>query len=132
MWTCSKCGEAIEEQFDSCWRCAGQVEPTNSLPAQLTAKRSEYACDLLVSYLIPWVAVLLDAAVFSPQDWRYSVISLRDLPMISLWMLLPGTITFFVMRLFLPYRIGRRLVAAGVCFVWLCLVSVTHVRTGLL
>lgn len=22
MWTCSKCGEQIEDQFDSCWRCA--------------------------------------------------------------------------------------------------------------
>jgi hypothetical protein len=21
MWTCSKCGEKIEEQFDSCWKC---------------------------------------------------------------------------------------------------------------
>ncbi len=22
MWTCSKCGEAIEPQFDACWNCA--------------------------------------------------------------------------------------------------------------
>ena len=21
MWTCSKCGEEIEDQFDSCWKC---------------------------------------------------------------------------------------------------------------
>ena len=23
MWVCSKCGEQIEDQFDSCWKCAG-------------------------------------------------------------------------------------------------------------
>lgn len=22
MWTCPKCGEQIEDQFDSCWKCA--------------------------------------------------------------------------------------------------------------
>lgn len=22
MWTCQKCGEQIEDQFDSCWKCA--------------------------------------------------------------------------------------------------------------
>lgn len=24
MWTCSKCGEIIDDQFDSCWKCAGE------------------------------------------------------------------------------------------------------------
>src|SRR5262245_29720579 len=23
MWKCPKCGEQIEPQFDSCWKCAG-------------------------------------------------------------------------------------------------------------
>ena len=23
MWTCPNCGERIEDQFDSCWKCAG-------------------------------------------------------------------------------------------------------------
>ena len=26
MWTCPKCGEKIEDQFDSCWKCAGQPD----------------------------------------------------------------------------------------------------------
>lgn len=34
MWTCQKCGEEIEDQFDSCWKCAGPLEgiklPTDS------------------------------------------------------------------------------------------------------
>ena len=24
MWACKKCGEEIEDQFDSCWKCAGE------------------------------------------------------------------------------------------------------------
>ena len=24
MWACQQCGEQIEDQFDSCWKCAGQ------------------------------------------------------------------------------------------------------------
>src|SRR5690242_2491810 len=30
MWTCPSCKEQIEDQFDSCWRCAGTTQP---LPA---------------------------------------------------------------------------------------------------
>ena len=31
MWTCPKCKESIEDQFDTCWKCAGenqQQQPT--------------------------------------------------------------------------------------------------------
>jgi mRNA-degrading endonuclease YafQ of YafQ-DinJ toxin-antitoxin module len=27
MWTCLQCGEQIEDQFDSCWKCAAKNEP---------------------------------------------------------------------------------------------------------
>ncbi|HWG39548.1 MAG TPA: hypothetical protein VN658_03285 [Candidatus Acidoferrales bacterium] len=26
MWNCGQCGEAIEDQFDSCWKCAGGTQ----------------------------------------------------------------------------------------------------------
>src|SRR5258708_297286 len=26
LWTGPKCNERIEDQFDSCWKCAGQVQ----------------------------------------------------------------------------------------------------------
>lgn len=28
MWTCPKCGEPIEDQFDSCWKCASPAKET--------------------------------------------------------------------------------------------------------
>jgi hypothetical protein len=27
MWICPKCKESIEDQFDSCWKCAGTAQP---------------------------------------------------------------------------------------------------------
>src|SRR5215472_8113655 len=27
MWTCPECNEQIEDQFDSCWKCAGRKHP---------------------------------------------------------------------------------------------------------
>ena len=38
MWTCPKCHESIEDQFDTCWKCAGRrdgTEPAQS-PTQLS------------------------------------------------------------------------------------------------
>ena len=34
MWNCKKCGEAIEDQFDACWKCA---TPKDSVPATAQA-----------------------------------------------------------------------------------------------
>jgi hypothetical protein len=32
MWICPKCKESIEDQFDSCWKCAGSVQtPTRDM-----------------------------------------------------------------------------------------------------
>jgi hypothetical protein len=36
MWTCPKCGEKIEDQFDSCWKCAAKPEQTSVSPHRLT------------------------------------------------------------------------------------------------
>ena len=30
MWTCQKCGESLEDQFESCWKCAGEVQKIKS------------------------------------------------------------------------------------------------------
>jgi len=33
MWKCPKCGEEIEDHFDSCWKCAKTDVPTGALSA---------------------------------------------------------------------------------------------------
>ncbi|MGE0082965.1 MAG: hypothetical protein AB7S75_00950 [Desulfococcaceae bacterium] len=32
MWKCKKCGEEIEDQFDSCWNCEQPVESAPHIP----------------------------------------------------------------------------------------------------
>ena len=36
MWTCPKCGEKIENQFDSCWKCAAEPKQTDVSTHRLT------------------------------------------------------------------------------------------------
>ena len=38
MWTCAKCGERIDDQFDSCWKCA---TPKSDPPAAAAPAGSE-------------------------------------------------------------------------------------------
>ena len=33
MWTCSKCGESVEEQFDVCWKCGTSWDGVKEDPA---------------------------------------------------------------------------------------------------
>ena len=47
MWICPKCKENIEDQFDSCWKCAG---------AEL---REQPANDLVLVWLYPTVSLLV-------------------------------------------------------------------------
>lgn len=56
MWSCSKCGESVEDTFDACWKCgtswdgvkdAGvQAVPTDETPAPAPepASRTAIAC----------------------------------------------------------------------------------------
>ena len=36
MWTCKKCGEKIEDQFDSCWKCSTAREVSEGELTQAT------------------------------------------------------------------------------------------------
>ena len=40
MWTCEKCGEKHEDEFDSCWKCAGEPEKIG-LPFTVLMKNSD-------------------------------------------------------------------------------------------
>lgn len=51
MWNCPECGENLEEQFDSCWRCAGK---TLVIPQDKTDKHRLR----VFSYIVTGVAVL--------------------------------------------------------------------------
>lgn len=48
MWTCQQCNEEIEDQFDSCWKCAEKSVPIEeTLPNPLECLR----CEIRMNYL---------------------------------------------------------------------------------
>jgi serine protease inhibitor len=63
MWTCPKCGEKIEDQFDSCWKCAAQPEQT--VPSSLVSRRGKRA--FLFGILFEIVLILL--CFLLPESW---------------------------------------------------------------
>src|SRR5215471_18179254 len=119
MWTCSKCGESIEDQFDSCWKCAGEARKEMTPAAAPKLKWFQYVFAVHISYAIPWLAILLLVSsvsqhtdVRSPERSPEAGI-FYDLP-VWLWMTVPAAINFLI---FLPFLKSRALRL----FVLLCL-----------
>jgi hypothetical protein len=54
MWTCPKCNERIEDQFDSCWKCAGEVQP--KAPTKPRARGLSTTLVVLVVVFELWLA----------------------------------------------------------------------------
>lgn len=54
MWTCPKCSETLEDQFDSCWKCAGG--PPNDAGVPIAQK---FGWQWLVAGILADAAVLL-------------------------------------------------------------------------
>ncbi len=63
MWTCPKCGEKIEDQFDSCWKCAAQPKQT-AIPAHVQSRLRRY---FLLGILFDLVLIALVAVL--PESW---------------------------------------------------------------
>jgi len=63
MWTCPKCGEKIEDQFDSCWKCAAQPEQTSS--TLLVARRIKFF--FLLGMVFELLLILFSFVL--PESW---------------------------------------------------------------
>lgn len=67
MWTCPKCGERLEDQFDSCWKCAGQAEAT----ATPSKGSSRWKRAILVGIVFEIALVFLSVTL--PRDsWLFA------------------------------------------------------------
>jgi hypothetical protein len=64
MWTCPKCGEQIEDQFDSCGKCAATTVET--MPA-ISAMWRKLAFYFLCGFLFEMALSLLSAIL--PEGW---------------------------------------------------------------
>ena len=59
MWTCPKCGEKIEDQFDSCWKCAARAEPARAA----IGATQRIGFFFLLGFLFEFVVILLTIAL---------------------------------------------------------------------
>jgi hypothetical protein len=66
MWTCPKCGEKIEDQFDSCWKCA--AEPKQTLTS---VSRPLFFSTAVAAILAPLLADGLHTLVEFQSDFRF-------------------------------------------------------------
>ena len=71
MWNCQKCGEPIEDQFDTCWKCgtAKAALPAESSPSPAVAVTPKPGWRLAYKYFrgtfATWEELFNDAAAFA-------------------------------------------------------------------
>jgi hypothetical protein len=77
MWTCAKCGEVIEDQFDACWKCStarsADGGPTET-PERKPAWRMSYK--VFRGTFATWEALFSEAAEFATYIGPERVISI--------------------------------------------------------
>ena len=100
MWTCPKCGEKIEDQFDSCWKCAAQPKRTASSP--LLSQRGKRA--FLLGILFEIVLILL--CYLLPESWLQ--VEVRNFFLVTHYPLMLGMERF---------RLGEDAISAILCLV---------------
>jgi hypothetical protein len=64
MWKCQKCGEEIEDQFESCWKCAGPSDPIGR-PIFLRADLEPPGKTRFLMFAITWFCALMITAPFA-------------------------------------------------------------------
>lgn len=65
MWTCPKCGEKLEDQFDTCWKCADEgVEVT---PDKAIRETAEIDIPLVTTETVAGFRVALSIGVASGE-----------------------------------------------------------------
>jgi hypothetical protein len=92
MWTCPKCGEKIEDSFDSCWKCAGAVQATKAAGApKKPLEQFEVLC-----FVIGAVPSFVLFALGRPQGAADA--TFRIVTIISAWVM--GIAGFVVIKLY--------------------------------
>jgi hypothetical protein len=82
MWTCAKCGEKIEDQFSSCWRCSsskGAAAATGTPVAEGGAEKAQkwrMAYRVFRGTFATWEKLFAEAAQFATEIGPERVVSI--------------------------------------------------------
>jgi hypothetical protein len=123
MWSCPKCGEEIEDQFDSCWKCAGAMQGIAVSAPKQSLRWFHYVMACAAAYLMPLFGSIIGCALL-PHTWGHRTLFSNGIEVFRdpvLWLLLavPAPITFLVLWPFLNSRILRRVVYALLSLFWM-------------
>lgn len=67
MWTCQKCGEQIEDQFDSCWKCAAARQAPAANVGETAAPKWRLACRVFRGTWTTWDDLFSKASAFANE-----------------------------------------------------------------
>lgn len=125
MRICPKCGEEIQEQFDSCWKCAGPLESNEMVSKARRLRPWDYFLAILMAVASPALADVLHSALVVMRGTRLHNVEIDRIGTEGFWIFLGlrAVITFFVLwRLFRsPDPFWRWMFWLGTFFVWFCL-----------
>ena len=73
MWTCAACGEHLDDQFESCWKCS-TVPEAKADP--VAPPKWRVCCRFFESSMDSWSSMFSDAAAFATEIGRDKVINI--------------------------------------------------------
>lgn len=76
MWTCAKCGEKIQEQFDSCWKCSAPRAGTPSTDPREGKPAWRMSYQVFRGTFATWDELFAQAAEFATNIGPERVISI--------------------------------------------------------
>lgn len=92
MWTCTKCGERIEESFDACWKCSTPRDDASPEPAGQPPEQVQWrlAYRIFRGTLATWDQLFQEAADFANRLGPERVLGIshsedRDDGVVAVW-----------------------------------------------
>jgi hypothetical protein len=122
MWKCPKCGEQLEGQFDSCWKCAAGPGESGSQEPPGKLKGLNYLWAAFISALAPALAILIQSLGYAGGSNQYrALLNYIDKPFFWLitaaeWLLTVAV--FFLFRAWLTRRAERWILFGCCCSLW--------------
>ena len=119
MWTCAKCGEKIEDQFDSCWKCSVMPEPVQKMRRPLTL--SFFMLAVFMSGLAPLLADLIHSAYVVIGGSRMYNAELSYIASSGFWIFLAtrAVLTFLLVWVLAKIGFAHMLVWSCSVILWL-------------
>lgn len=123
MWKCPKCGEEIEDQFGSCWKCAAAVEQAGTPAAARPCTSRDYGALVVASALPPLLALGIQSYCNWKPGREYQALLFRaDSVMLWCFVFCEWLVTagiLFTFRGWLSGRAERWGLFLGCCILWL-------------